>query len=58
MLNLDNKYTQGQIHEHLGGSLQSYLPTARKRVVYACRTKTFGSYPKVVGSGWGRFPQA
>lgn len=39
MFNIGEYYTRDQIHEDLGGSKQSYLPTREKRVVAACLTK-------------------
>ena len=36
MFDISRDYTRRQIHEALGGSVQSYLPTAHGRVVCAC----------------------
>ena len=36
MFDIGTDYTRRQIHETLGGSIQSYLPTAHGRVVCAC----------------------
>ncbi len=39
MLILGHFYTRRQIHDELGGSVQSYLPTVKGEVVCACLTK-------------------
>ena len=47
-------YTRDQIHELLGGSKQSYLPTVNNHVVCACLTKQLnpdGPFRILVGSG-------
>jgi hypothetical protein len=36
MFQIGSEYTRRQIHDALGGSLQSYLPTVRRQVVAAC----------------------
>ena len=38
MFKIGEAYTRRQIHEVLGGSVQSYLPTVQGRVVCACLT--------------------
>lgn len=39
MFKIDESYTRRQIHEKVGGSVQTYLPTVSGRVVCACLTK-------------------
>ena len=39
MFELGQFYKRQQIHDKLGGSIQSYLPTVKKEVVCACLTK-------------------
>lgn len=39
MFKLGEAYTRAQIHEFLGGSIQSFLPTVQGRVVCACLKK-------------------
>jgi hypothetical protein len=54
MFDLGGRYTRRDIHEQLGGSLQSFLPTVEGQVVCAClRTDTNPDAPEVilVGSG-------
>ena len=54
MFDIGTDYTRRQIHEALGGSVQSYLPTAHGRVVCAClRTDINPQAPSVVLVGRG-----
>ena len=61
MFKLGETYTRAEIHELLGGSIQSFLPTVQGRVVCACLTKKMnpgapfiilvGSKPRVLQAG-------
>ncbi len=39
MFKVGNAYTRKDIHEKVGGSVQSFLPTVEKQVVCACLSK-------------------
>lgn len=54
MFNIGSEYTRDQIHGHLGGSKQSYLPTLSGQVVAAClRLELNPRAPNVVLCGKG-----
>jgi hypothetical protein len=54
MFIIGRDYTRNQIHAHLGGSKQSYLPTKNGEVVAACLTKELNPRaPQVVLCGLG-----
>lgn len=49
-----NQYTRREIHEHLGGSVVSCLPTSNGAIVAACLSKKFSPRaPEVVLCGRG-----
>ena len=55
MFDISRDYTRRQIHEVLGGSVQSYLPTAHGRVVCACLRSDINSQaPTVILVGRGK----
>lgn len=54
MFNIGSEYTRDEIHQHLGGSKQSYLPTVAGHVVAVCVTpKLNPRAPHVVLCGVG-----
>ncbi len=54
MFELGKRYTREEIHDQLGGSLQSFLPHVDSRVVAAClRLDTNPDAPNVVLPGKG-----
>jgi Domain of unknown function (DUF6697) len=54
MFKVGSEYTRDQIHEHLGGSKQSYLPMVAGHVVAACLTPRLNPRaPHVVLCGRG-----
>lgn len=55
MFNVGSEYTRDEIHGHLGGSKQSYLPTTSGRVVAACvKLEMNPQAPQVVLCGRGK----
>ncbi len=55
MFNVGSDYTRDYIHDRLGGSKQSYLPTTSGRVVAACvKLEMNPQAPKVVLCGTGK----
>lgn len=55
MFNVGCEYTRDDIHDRLGGSKQSYLPTTSGRVVAACvKLEMNPQAPKVVLCGRGK----
>ena len=54
MFKISSEYTRDEIHDHLGGSKQSYLPTVSGTVVAACLTSELNPRaPNVVLCGRG-----
>lgn len=54
MFNIGSEYTRDQIHDHFGGSKQSYLPTLSRQVVAVCvKPKLNPRAPNVVLCGKG-----
>jgi len=55
MFDIGSEYTRNEIHSHLGGSKQSYLPTLSGRVVAACiKLEMNRQAPKVIICGKGK----
>jgi len=55
MFNVGSEYTRDDIHDRLGGSKQSYLPTTSGRVVAACvKLEMNRQAPKVIICGKGK----
>jgi hypothetical protein len=54
MFTIGNEYTRDEIHEHLGGSKQAYLPTVSGYVVAICvKTELNPRAPEVIVCGKG-----
>ncbi|MEI8345471.1 MAG: hypothetical protein WCG06_05305 [Candidatus Omnitrophota bacterium] len=54
MFELNKPYTRDEIHDLLGGSKQSYLPTANGKVTCACLTRDMDLLaPEVIYVGTG-----
>jgi len=55
MFKIDSEYTRDEIHSHLGGSKQSYLPTLSGRVLAVCvKPEMNPQAPKVILCGKGK----
>lgn len=54
MFSIGREYTRDEIHAHVGGSKQSYLPTKEGAVVAACLTRELNPRaPQVILCGQG-----